>query len=147
MIIIATILLTNHHPSKHTMRWHQRASGHSYPRVSRWFESVYTLQGKNLTNTSYARPLGSHVWQLSAKSLLGQIRVPAPEMKSWLPATVQPGRHPKLPHSPSNKPPQSMDVQFDKVVPKLLGLLGPIKLDMRSVQLKAYPPEPKWRCL
>jgi hypothetical protein len=30
---------------------------------------------------------------------------PAPEMKYWPPAIVQPDRHPGLPHSPSNKPP------------------------------------------
>jgi hypothetical protein len=51
---------------------------------------------------------------------------PTPEMKSWPPAMVRPGRHPGLPHSPSNKPPQSRDVRFDKVVTKLQGLPGPI---------------------
>jgi hypothetical protein len=56
--------------------------------------------------------------------------------KSWLPTIVRPSRHPKLPHSPFNKPPWSREVQFDKVVTGLLGLPGPIKLDMRSVQIK-----------
>jgi hypothetical protein len=43
---------------------------------------VHTLQGKNLTNTLYVWPLGSHVRQPSAKFLLGQNQVPAPWMKS-----------------------------------------------------------------
>jgi hypothetical protein len=124
-MIIITI-----HPktSWHTTRWQQRASDHSYLRVLRWFELVYTLQGKNLTNTSYAWPLGSHVQQPSMKSLLSQNRVSAPGIKSWLPAIVWPGHHPGLPHSPSNKPPQSREGRFDKAVTKLLGLLSPINL-------------------
>jgi hypothetical protein len=106
-------------------------------------ESVYTMQWKNLTNTSYTRPHGSHVRQPSVKSLLGQNQVSAPRMKSWLPAIVRPSRHPGLPHSPSNKPRQSKEGLFDKVVTKLLGLLGPIKPNMRSVQLKACSSGPK----
>jgi hypothetical protein len=47
------------------------------------------------------------------------------------------GRHPGLPHSPTNNPPQSREVQFNEVVTRLLALLGPIKLDMWSVQIKA----------
>jgi hypothetical protein len=43
------------------------------------------------------------------------------------PSNVRPDRHPGLPHSPSNKPPQSREVWFDKVVTRLLGLPGPIK--------------------
>jgi hypothetical protein len=82
-------------------------SGHSYLRVSQWFESVYTLQRNNLTNTSYVWPHRSHVWQLSTKSLLSQNWGSAPRMKSWLPAIVRPGRHTRLPHSPSTKPPRS----------------------------------------
>jgi hypothetical protein len=61
---------------------------------------------------------------------------PALRMKSWPLAIVQPGHHLRLPHSPSNKPPRSKEVRFDKVVTKLLGLLGPIKPDMRSVEIK-----------
>jgi hypothetical protein len=53
------------------------------------------------------------------------------------PTYTQSGRHPRLPHSPSNKPPQSREVWFDKVVTGLLGLLGPIKAEMRLVQIKA----------
>jgi hypothetical protein len=68
---------------------------------------------------------------------------PAPGMKSWLPVIVWPSRHPGLPHSPSTKPPRSKEVRFDKVVTKLLGLSGPIKLDIRSLQLKSCPPGPK----
>jgi hypothetical protein len=45
-------------------------------------------------------------------------------------------RHPRLPHSPSNKPPRSREGRFDKVVPRLLGLSGPIKPDMQPVQIK-----------
>jgi hypothetical protein len=44
-----------------------------------------------------------------------------------------------------HKPPQSREGQFNKVVTKLLGLLGPIKPDMRSVQFKSYPLGPKRR--
>jgi hypothetical protein len=112
---------------RHTTRCQQWASGHSYLRVSRRFESVYTLQGKNLTNTSYAWPHRSHVWQPSTKSLLSWNWAPASGKKS----------HPRLPHSPPNKPPQSREVRFNKVVTGLLGLSGPIKSDMRSVQVKA----------
>jgi hypothetical protein len=50
---------------------------------------------------------------------------------------ARPGRHPGLPHSPSNKLPQSREVWFNKVVTGLLGLQDPIKPDMRSVQIKA----------
>jgi hypothetical protein len=46
------------------------------------------------------------------------------------------GRHLGLPHSPSNKPPRSREEQFDKIVPGLLGLSGPIKPDMQPVQIK-----------
>jgi hypothetical protein len=53
------------------------------------------------------------------------------------PSDAQLGHHPVLPHSPSNKPPRSKEVHFDEVVTGLLGLLGPIKPDMRSVQIKA----------
>jgi hypothetical protein len=50
---------------------------------------------------------------------------------------ARPGRHPGLPHSPSNKLPQSREVWFNKVVTRLLGLQDSIKPDMRSVQIKA----------
>jgi hypothetical protein len=101
-------------------------SGHSYLRVSWWFESMYTLQGKNLTNTSYAWPLGSHVRQQSVKSLLSRNWAPALGMKSWPLAIIRPSHHCGLPHSPSNKPPQSKEGWFDKIVTRLLGLSGPI---------------------
>jgi hypothetical protein len=87
---------------------------------------VYTLQEKNLTNTSYAWRLGSHVRQLSVKSLLSQNWAPAPGMTSWPPVIVQPDRRRRLPHSPSNNPPWSREGQFDKVVTGLQGLPGPI---------------------
>jgi hypothetical protein len=108
------------------MRWLQRTSGHSYLRVSWWFKLVYTLQGKNLTNTSYVWPHRSHIWHPSVKSLLSQNRVSAPGMKSWLTAIIRPGHHPGLPHSPSNKSPWSREGWFDIVVTELLGLPGPI---------------------
>jgi hypothetical protein len=54
--------------------------------VSRRFESIYTLQEKNLINTSYAWPPRSHVRQPLAKSLPNQNQISAPGMKSWLPA-------------------------------------------------------------
>jgi hypothetical protein len=53
------------------------------------------------------------------------------------PSDARLGHHLELPHSPSNKPPQSREGQFDKVVPGLLGLSCPIKPDMRPVQIKA----------
>jgi hypothetical protein len=101
-------------------------SSHSYPRILRWFESVYTLQGKNMNNASYAWPLGSHVWQPSTKSLLSRIWAPTPRMKSWPQAIARPSCHCGLPHSPSSKPPRSRKVWFDKVVTRLLDLPGPI---------------------
>jgi hypothetical protein len=42
---------------------------------------------------------------LTVREVLSQNWAPAPGMKSWLLAIVRPGRHPGLPHSPSNKPP------------------------------------------
>jgi hypothetical protein len=125
--------------TRHTMRWQQWANSHSYPRVSWQFKSIYTLRGKNLTNTSYAWPLKSHVWQSSSKSLLSQNRASTPGMKSCLSTIVRPGRHPGLPHSPSTKPSRCREGRFKKVVTKLLGLPSPIKPDMRFVQIKAYP--------
>jgi hypothetical protein len=49
------------------------------------------------------------------------------------PSDARPSRQPGLPHSSSNKPPQSREVRFDKVVTGLLGLSDIIKPDMRSV--------------
>jgi hypothetical protein len=77
-----------------------------------------------VSNTPHAQPLGSHVRQPSMKSLLG---------------------HSRPPHSPSTKPPQSWEGWFDKLVTKLLGLLGPIKPDMWLVQLKGCALGPKRR--
>jgi hypothetical protein len=90
-------------------------------------------------NMLYAWPLGSHIQQPSVKFLPDQNWAPAPGMKSWLSAIIRPDRHPGLPHSPSTKPPQSRDMQFDKVVTKLLGLSDPIKPNMWSVQIKTCP--------
>jgi hypothetical protein len=120
----------------HTTRWQQWIRDHSYLRVSWRFKLIYTLQGKNLTDTSYVWPHESHVWQPSAKSLLSQTWIPAPEMKSCPSAIVWPGRHPGLPHSPSNKAPWSSEVWFGKVVTGLLDLPAHIKPGMRSVQVK-----------
>jgi hypothetical protein len=66
-------------------------------------------------------------------------------MKSWFPVIIRPDRHPRLPHSPSTKPPWSREVRFNKVVTKLLGLSGPIKPDIQLIQLKACPRGPKRR--
>jgi hypothetical protein len=65
------------------------------------------------------------------------------DIRPQLPAIIRLSLYPRLHHSPSTKPPRSREVQFDKVVTKLLGLSGPIKSDMRLVQLKACPPGPK----
>jgi hypothetical protein len=53
------------------------------------------------------------------------------------PSDARLGHYLGLPHSPSNKPPQCREGQFDKVVPGLLGLPCPIKPDMRPAQIKA----------
>jgi hypothetical protein len=53
------------------------------------------------------------------------------------PSDVRPSHHPGLLHSPSNKPPLSREGWFDKVVTGLLGLLGPIKPNKWSLQIKA----------
>jgi hypothetical protein len=66
------------------MRWQQQTSSYSYSKVLRWFETIYTLYGKNLTDTSCAWPHGSHVRQPSVKYLC----------------------HHGMSHSPSSKPPQ-----------------------------------------
>jgi hypothetical protein len=108
------------------MRWQQQTSGHSYPRVSRWLESIYTLQKKNLTNTSYARPRDLTYYNHS--------QVPT-KLKSGLysqdevltPNDVRPGCHPALSHSPSNKPPWSREGWFDKIVTKATKFTDPIK--------------------
>jgi hypothetical protein len=102
-------------------------NSHLYPRVSRQFKSVYMLQEKNLTNMSYVCPLGSHVRQPSVKSLLSQEI--GPLLLGWSlgpPVIVRPNRRPGLPHFPSNKPPQSREGWFDKVVTGLLGLPDPV---------------------
>jgi hypothetical protein len=54
------------------------------------------------------------------------------------PSDARPGSHPGLPHSPFDKPPQSREVRLDEVVTRLLGLSGPIKPDMWSVQIKDF---------
>jgi hypothetical protein len=41
------------------------------------------------------------------------------------PSDCPSGLHPRLPHSPSTKPPRSREVQFNKEVTKLLGYRGP----------------------
>jgi hypothetical protein len=73
------------------------------------------------------------VCEVPTKSKLGPF--------SWdevlAPAITWPDRCRGLPHSPSNKPPCSRDVRFNNVVTWLLGLSGPIKLDMWRVEIKA----------
>jgi hypothetical protein len=74
-------------------------------------ESVAVIQigvhpaGKEPDNMSYMWPLGSHVRQPAVKSLLGRNQAPAPRMKSWFLVIVRSSHHPRLPHSPSIKPP------------------------------------------
>jgi hypothetical protein len=43
------------------------------------------------------------------------------------PSDARSSLHTEMPHSPSNKPPRSREGRFDKVVPGLLDLPGPIK--------------------
>jgi hypothetical protein len=71
------------------------------------------LAGEEHDNTSYVRPLGSHIRQPSVKSLLGWNQAPAPRMKSWFPAIVGYGCHPGLIHSPTIKVLWSREVRFD----------------------------------
>jgi hypothetical protein len=86
------------------------------------YESVTVIRigvhpiGKKPDNTSYVRPLGSHLCQPYAKSLLGQNRAPGLKMKSWFLAIVRPGHHPGLSHSSSIKPPWRREVHFYKIV-------------------------------
>jgi hypothetical protein len=119
------------------MRWQQRISDHSYLRVSRWLELIYSLHGNDKTNTSYAWPprvsrtiIVREVPTKSKSGLCSRDEVLAPS-NAWS------GRHPGLSHSPSNKPPLSREGWFDKVVTGLLGLSAPIKPDKWSVQIKA----------
>jgi hypothetical protein len=71
-----------------------------------WLKSIFTLQEKNLTNTPYAWPSGSHIQQPFAKSLLSGNRSPTPGMKFWLPAIPSPAII-LVCHSLSTKQPQS----------------------------------------
>jgi hypothetical protein len=114
-------------------------SAHSYSRVSWWFKSVCNMQRKNMTDTSYAWPLRSHVQQPSAKFLLSQNWAPAPGIKSW---------------PPSDRPvrPSSWVVSFSlQQITLKQGwtirqssywtsrFTGPHKSDIRLVQIKACP--------
>jgi hypothetical protein len=60
-----------------------------------------------------------------------------------VPSDTRSNRHPVLPHSPSNKPPQSREVQFNKVVTGLLGLSGPIKTQHVASTNQSLPSGPK----
>jgi hypothetical protein len=144
-MVIITIFWTIHQNNKTYYKMTATTSDHLYLRVSRQFKSVYTLQEKNLTNMSYALPLRSHVRQPFVKSLLSRIWAPAPGMKSWPPAIVRLSRYPGQPHSPSNKPPRSREVWFDKIVTKLLGLSGPQNSTCGQYKIKACPSGSK-RC-
>jgi hypothetical protein len=88
-------------------------------------------------NTPCVQLPESHVQQSFVKSVLRRNR---PLLPGWSLGSLwcQPSRHPGLPHSTSNKPPWSREVQFDKVIIGLLGLPGPIKPNMESIQIKAY---------
>jgi hypothetical protein len=87
-------------------------------------ESVAVIQidvhpiGDKPDNTLHLRSRGLLEQQPSTKFLLGQNRAPAPGMKSWFPATFQPGHHLGLPHSPSVKLSWSREVWFNKVITK-----------------------------
>jgi hypothetical protein len=52
------------------------------------------------------------------------------------PTMARSSGHHGLPHSPSNKPPWSREICFNKVVTELVGLPGPVKPDMRPVKIK-----------
>jgi hypothetical protein len=59
------------------------------------------------------------------------------------PAIAWPDRQPRLPHSPSNKPPQSREGRLDKVVTGLLGLSGPINPTWGQYKIKTCLSGPK----
>jgi hypothetical protein len=73
------------------------------------------------------------VYKVPTKSKSG----PCSRCEVLAPSDARPRHHPGLPHSPFSKPPRCREVWFDKVVTGLLGLSGPIKPDMQSVQIKA----------
>jgi hypothetical protein len=60
------------------------------------------------------------------------------------PSDAQPGRHPGLPHSPSNKPPWSREVRLNELVTRILGLSGPIKTWHAACTKQSLPSRPKW---
>jgi hypothetical protein len=105
--------------------------------VPRWFDSIYTLQGKNPTNTSYAWPLGSRVRQPYTKSLLRRNWGSAPGITTWLPTIVRPGHHPGPRHSLSTKPPRSMVGMVRQSSYWVTRFTRAHKPDIRSVQIKA----------
>jgi hypothetical protein len=61
------------------------------------------------------------------------------------PSDARPGRHSRLPHSPSNRPTRSREVRFDKVVTWLIGFPGPIKTRHAASTNQTLPSGPKQR--
>jgi hypothetical protein len=90
-----------------------------------------------------------HAPQVSRMTTFGEVHTKSKsgpcsrDDKFWLLVIAQPDRHPGLPHSPSTKQPQSREVQFDKIITKLLSLRGLIQPDMCPVQIKTCPSGPK----
>jgi hypothetical protein len=99
---------------------------HSYPRVSRCLKSIYTLQGKNLMNSSYA-------WLPTALTYDNHLRSPYYIKIGPLPM----GEVLALGLIPPPTTSWRQRVQFEKVVTGLLGSSGPIKTrHLVNIQLK-----------
>jgi hypothetical protein len=105
-------------------------SCHAEPRVSRWLESIYTLEGKNLTNMSYT-------WLLKALTCDNHSQVPT--MSKSDPCSRDEVLALGLILPPKSKSiTQSREVRFDIVVTKATRLIGPHKTwHAVSTQLKA----------
>jgi hypothetical protein len=101
--------------------------------------------GKNLTNTSYAWPLGSHVRQPSVKSLLIRNWAPAPGRKSWPPAIARPGRRPGAASFSLQQTTSKQGGTIPESSYWATRFTRPHKPGMRSVQIKDCPSGPK-RC-
>jgi hypothetical protein len=104
-------------------------SCYSWSRVSRWFQSIYTLQGKNLTNTPYA-------WFPEALTHDNHSQVPT--MSKSGPCSQDEVLALGLSPSKSKSTTWSREVRFDIEVTKATRLIGAHRTRHAvSTQLKA----------